>query len=309
MDEKRIPEDLIKAVMRSCGIEHDRAADEIKYAVEAIHEWMDKGVDPARQTGYGSSYYMEQLEGLGLDADWELDFAELCNYTYQPKEKFYLYLNGIKEKVFTDQDDAEDEAVTEFETGSYKTVEVKNSKGEVIFGTDEIKKWIDDYNRAESSRCNVEERRNGEWWFDKSFGNLEDAKERAFDVYETTGHNVRIVNGFGKVVCHERDILKEYRSRKEEARKERESRGIKESANIFESFLGNRQKGGFDAAKVIRNLKDGRYDSEKVINACVSALEDRQKSALAHKLVKQLQSDGILAKVFKRSGEFGTKEQ
>lgn len=82
-----------------------------------------------------------------------------------------------------------------------------------------------------------------------------------------------------------------------------------ENQNIFESFLGNRQKGGFDAAKVIRNLKDGHYDDEKVIAACVSALESKQRSSLAQKLVKQLQSDGILAKVFRKSGEFGTKEQ
>lgn len=82
-----------------------------------------------------------------------------------------------------------------------------------------------------------------------------------------------------------------------------------ENRNIFESFLGNRQKGGFDASKLIRSIKDGKYDSEKVIVSCISALEERQKDALALKLVKQLQSDGILAKVFRKSGEFGTKEQ
>ena len=79
--------------------------------------------------------------------------------------------------------------------------------------------------------------------------------------------------------------------------------------NLLESFLGNRQRGGFDAAKVIRGLKDGKYDSEKVISACVSALEERQKDALAQKLVKQLQADGVLDKAYKKSGEFGTKEQ
>ena len=88
----------------------------------------------------------------------------------------------------------------------------------------------------------------------------------------------------------------------------RESRTHRRSG-LVESFLGNREKGGFDSAKVVRNLKDGKYDPENVIVACVSALEGKQKSALALKLVKQLQSDGILAKVFKKSGEFGTKEQ
>ena len=169
----------------------------------------------------------------------------------------------------------------------------------MIFGTDEIKKWIDYYKKAESHRYIVEERRNGEWRYIISSIDLEKAKKEACYVFGNRWNPVRIVNGLGKVIL-DFDAIKKLCLK---------NNSISESANIFESFLGNRQKGGFDAAKVIRNLKDGRYDSEKVINACVSALEESQKSALAHKLVKQLQSDGILAKVFKRSGEFGTKEQ
>lgn len=89
--------------------------------------------------------------------------------------------------------------------------------------------------------------------------------------------------------------------------------GMKESRRhhgrmLRESFLGNRKRGGFDASKIMRNLKDGRYDDELVISACVSALEKGQKSSLAQKLVKQLSSDGILAKVYRKSGEFGTKQ-
>lgn len=88
-----------------------------------------------------------------------------------------------------------------------------------------------------------------------------------------------------------------------------ESRKPRKSFNMLrESFLGNRKRGGFDASKIMRNLKDGRYDDEQVISACVSALEKGQKSSLAQKLVKQLSSDGILAKVYRKSGEFGTKQ-
>ena len=210
-----IPEKLVKAVMNSCSTDEKTAKEYIESGVRSIHEWMDKGVDPSSQTGYGGNYFEEELDNLGLDMDYELDFAELCVYNYQPKEKFYLYIDGKKDQVFADQDDAEDEAVAEFETGHYKTVEVKNDKGEVIWGTEDIKNWVDDYKNAVNSRYFVEEQKNGEWWRVNSSIDLEKAKEYACDVFETRWKPVRIVNGIGKVILDfdaiKKDWLKKHR--------------------------------------------------------------------------------------------------
>lgn len=308
IDEKEIPEELVKAVndahrpwhytdnMNYTNADKKWAIKVIKEAIHTIHSLMNKGVDPAeKQTGHSSNHYIEILDWMGLDADWESFFAELCNQTYSQKEIFYLYIDGKKDQVFANFDDAKNEADIIYSYGNFTdSVKVKDEKGEVFYDPSEYDEEDESY---EPIMYNVffDSVSGKEWYYLHTFRTLEDAKDY---VCKDTG-NYKIKNSFGELILDTDDI--------EKLRQERSN--ISESTNIFESFLGNRQKGGFDAAKVVRNLKDGRYDSENVIAACVSALEERQKSALAQKLVKQLQSDGILAKVFKRSGEFGTKEQ
>lgn len=81
-----IPSVLANAVMKSCNLSRENAESEIRACVSEIHSWMDQGVDCGSQTGYGDTYYGEQLRGLGLDSDYEMAFEELCNNTYGSHE-------------------------------------------------------------------------------------------------------------------------------------------------------------------------------------------------------------------------------
>lgn len=109
-----IPEKLVKAVMNSCSTDENTAREYIENSVKSIHEWMDKGVDPSSQTGYGGNYFKEELDNLGLDSDYELAFAELCMYNYPKKERYTVYVDGDKFETFTDETDAEIAADHEF---------------------------------------------------------------------------------------------------------------------------------------------------------------------------------------------------
>ena len=78
---------IIQAIMQSCNVGETEAQEYLDNAAREIHSWMDQGVDPSRQTGYGGNYYEEQMEGLGLDDDYLMDFAQYCLTTYKPQEK------------------------------------------------------------------------------------------------------------------------------------------------------------------------------------------------------------------------------
>lgn len=74
--------------------------------------------------------------------------------------------------------------------------------------------------------------------------------------------------------------------------------------NLYESFLGDRERGGFNAKQICKRVQDGQYEALKVIAACVAVLDEKQKLNLACKLAKQLASDGMLKKAVKSSKEF-----
>ena len=78
---------MLKAIMQACNVDETEAREYLDNAAREIHSWMDQGVNPSRQTGYGGNYYEEEMQGLGLDSDYLMDFAQYCLSTYKPQEK------------------------------------------------------------------------------------------------------------------------------------------------------------------------------------------------------------------------------